>query len=60
MPHGEFLSDPEVHPFNKRIVRAALESAGLSREFLDNYGTGESHELLFPEKIPAAEGRGRG
>jgi 8-oxo-dGTP pyrophosphatase MutT (NUDIX family) len=48
MPKDEFLADPDVHAFNKRIVRAALESKGLSREFLEGYGTPETHELLFP------------
>jgi 8-oxo-dGTP pyrophosphatase MutT (NUDIX family) len=48
MPKDEFLTDPDVHPFNKRIVRAALESKGLSREFLDGYGSPETHELLMP------------
>ena len=49
LPTEDFLGDPDVHPFNKRIVRAALGSKGISREILENYGTPETHELLMPE-----------
>jgi 8-oxo-dGTP pyrophosphatase MutT (NUDIX family) len=48
MPHTDFLANEDVHPFNKRIVRAAISSPGISREYLDNYGTPETHELLLP------------
>jgi 8-oxo-dGTP pyrophosphatase MutT (NUDIX family) len=48
MPVTEFLSDPDVHPFNKRIVRAAMKSPGISREIIEGYGTPATHELLMP------------
>jgi hypothetical protein len=48
MPVEDFLADPDVHAFNKRIVRAALDSPGLSRESIEGYGTPESHEILMP------------
>jgi len=49
LPVADFLADPDVHAFNKRIVRIALgASPGLSREIIENYGTPETHELLMP------------
>lgn len=48
MPVEDFLSDPDVHDFNKRIVRAAMESKGICREIIEGYGRPETHELLMP------------
>ena len=46
LPVNEFLDDPEVHPFNKMIVRAATgPRPGLSEMYLDEYNS-ETHELL--------------
>ncbi|HUZ18737.1 MAG TPA: NUDIX domain-containing protein [Spirochaetia bacterium] len=48
MPVDEYLSHPDVHVFNRRIVEAALSSDGLPRAAIDGYGTPESHELFIP------------
>ncbi len=48
MPVQEFLSSPDVHDFNRRIIRAALSDGGLQPEVLPGYGTPESHELFMP------------
>ncbi len=56
MPVDEYLSHPDTHEFNRRIVEAALEverteRAGfpvLQPETLAAYGTPQTHELFFP------------
>lgn len=48
MPVDEYLSHPEVHVFNRRIVQAALDGEGLTRGSVDGYGTDETHELFLP------------
>ncbi len=57
MPVDEYLTHPDTHDFNRRIVAAALdvertERAGfpvLRSETLPDYGTPETHELFFPQ-----------
>ena len=58
MPLEEYLSAESVGQFNKRIVRAAIESRGMAPSALDghdNYGT---HEFFMPsdEKQQIEEG----
>lgn len=45
----EYLSHPDVHAFNRSIVRAAVYGDGIRRSFIEGYGTPESHELFFPD-----------
>ena len=47
MPVDEYLSSPETHPFNRKIVQTALSGKGLSPEDIEDYGTPETHELMF-------------
>lgn len=55
MPVAEYLRAPDVHQFNRRIVRAALGTGGMVREELEGYGTPETHEIFMP--VPAENGR---
>lgn len=48
MSVDEYLEHPDVHAFNRRIVRAALSSEGVHRSGIDGYGSPETHELFFP------------
>ncbi len=58
MPVDDYLSHPDTHDFNRRIVQAALdqEAAGaeparcpvLRPQSIPDYGTPETHELFFP------------
>jgi ADP-ribose pyrophosphatase YjhB (NUDIX family) len=59
MPLDEYLSSPHTHPFNRRIVEAAMRGARegdgtrvvdpLRPLVIDGYGTPETHELFFPD-----------
>jgi len=53
MPVDEFLGREDVHAFNKRIVRAALDSTGLVPTVIEGYGTPETHEIMLPGAGPA-------
>ncbi len=49
MPVEDYLALEQVHAFNKRIVRAALEHAGLTVQEMEGYGRGgRKLELFFP------------
>jgi 8-oxo-dGTP diphosphatase len=52
MPLDEYLLSEDTHSFNRRIVRAALESergkGELTPEFIEGYGSAESHEIFMP------------
>ncbi len=52
MPLDDFLSDPDTHPFNRRIVSAAAAGSGLTRQEIAGYGSPETHEMFFPEDSP--------
>ncbi len=46
IPLEDFLADPEVHSFNKLVVRAATSSApGFSEKFISEYKS-DTYELL--------------
>ncbi|MBI9104980.1 MAG: NUDIX domain-containing protein [Spirochaetales bacterium] len=47
MPVDDYLKDPDTHPFNRKIVSSTLNENGLTRDFIEGYGTPETHELLF-------------
>ncbi len=47
MPVEEYLSDPDTHPFNHKIVRTTLTTPGLKIDNIPDYGSPETHELLF-------------
>jgi ADP-ribose pyrophosphatase YjhB (NUDIX family) len=59
MPVHDYLQSELTHPFNRRIVEAAMQSGAhggadgacgpLRPESIDGYGTPETHELFFPE-----------
>lgn len=51
MPVDTFLNDPEVHTFNKEIVRAALENPGLAPSQLDGFRNDGSREFFMPKPI---------
>ena len=47
MPVDEYLSHPDTHPFNRKIVHTTLTTRGLQIEDIPDYGTMDTHELLF-------------
>lgn len=47
MPLDEYLNHPDTHPFNKKIVQTALSSRGLIPEEIEDYGTPQTHEMMF-------------
>ena len=54
MPVGDYLAAENVSDFNKRIVRAAMESPGLPPTTIDGYGDPERYEFFMPlaEEMP--------
>jgi len=48
MPVQEYLSHPDVHPFNRRIVQAAISTPGIRPASIEGYGKPETHELFIP------------
>ncbi len=48
MPVAEYLGDGNVHPFNKRIVRAAMESPGIAPAEIEGYGDRGKYEFFMP------------
>lgn len=47
MPVDEYLSDPDTHPFNRKIVETSLAKPGLTLDAIPDYGSPETHELMF-------------
>lgn len=47
MPVDDYLSDPDTHPFNRKIVQTTLNCQGLRLDSIPDYGTPETHELMF-------------
>lgn len=50
MPIDEYLTSEFVGHFNRQIVRAALESPGISSTWVDGYDNRETHEFFFPRE----------
>ena len=48
MPVAEYLASDYVGIFNKRVVRAALESPGVAPELIDGYGDPINYEIFMP------------
>lgn len=48
MPVDEYLAAEGVSSFNKEIVKAALESPGVSPTEIDGYSDPERHEIFMP------------
>lgn len=47
MAVDEYLTDPDTHPFNRKIVKASLSSRGLKIGTIPEYGSPETHEMMF-------------
>lgn len=47
MPVEEYLNDPDTHPFNQKIVRTVLKGQGLTCYEIPDYGSEETHEMMF-------------
>jgi 8-oxo-dGTP pyrophosphatase MutT (NUDIX family) len=50
MPVAEYFASDLVSVFNKRIVRAALASPGVSPEWIDGYGDPARYEFFMPQE----------
>jgi 8-oxo-dGTP pyrophosphatase MutT (NUDIX family) len=48
MPVSEYFDSDMVSPFNKRIVRAALNSPGVVPEWIDGYADPARYEFFMP------------
>ncbi len=55
MPVAEYLADENVSDFNKRIVRAAMETPGIVLTEVAGYGDGRRYEFFMPP--PASDTR---
>lgn len=49
MPVADYLSDPGVSLFNKRIVRSSLESSGLVPATIEGYAEEDRYEFFMPK-----------
>ena len=52
MPVDEYLEAEGVSTFNKEIVRAALESPGVSPIDIEGYSDPDRHEIFMPRREP--------
>ena len=50
MPLDEYYGSEYVSPFNKRIVRAALESKGVMPEWVEGYEDPSRYEIFLPQQ----------
>ena len=50
MPVDRFFEDPEISPFNKTIVRAALDGAGIVPSGIEGYGDPSRFEFFLPSE----------
>ena len=48
MPVQDYLDDEFVSVFNKHIVKAALESPGVTPMEIQGYSDPEKHEIFMP------------
>ena len=51
MPVQDYMDSEYVSIFNKQIVEAALNSAGVSPTFIEGYSDPEKHEIFMPRDI---------
>jgi len=58
MPVAEYFASHLVSTFNKRIVRAALSSAGVAPEWIDGYADPARYEFFMPSSSTETEGQG--
>ena len=52
MPSEQFLASEDVSNFNKSIVRAALDSPGIVRSWIEGVGDPETREFFMPPGGP--------
>ena len=52
MPVDWFFEDPQISPFNKTIVRAALDSPGIVPSTIEGYGDPSRMEFFLPSEKP--------
>lgn len=57
MPVDEYFASDLVSAFNKRIVRAALDSRGVSPEWIDGYADPTRYEFFMPSDLHLEEPR---
>ncbi len=43
----EYLSDPDTHIFNRKIVETSIKGKGLKLDVIPGYKSQETHELMF-------------
>jgi len=55
MPVDDYFASDLVSTFNKRIVRAALDSRGVSPEWIDGYADPARYEFFMPSDLQAEE-----
>ena len=60
MPVEDYLSAENVSTFNKSIVRAAIESSGVSLAEMADYGDPSRYEFFFPTRLQADPGEPAG
>ena len=51
MPVDEFLGSDKIHLFNKTIVRAAIQSEGVSLVEIPGYGPSDDFEFFMPSGV---------
>ena len=47
VPVDEYLNHADTHPFNRKIVQTTLANHGLKMDSIPDYGSPETHELMF-------------
>jgi 8-oxo-dGTP pyrophosphatase MutT (NUDIX family) len=57
MPVDEYFASDLVSVFNKRIVRAALTSPGVTPEWIDGYADPSRYEFFMPDEVQAEGAR---
>ena len=60
MPVDEYLEHEDTHPFNRRIVLAAMSGSGMVPEPIPDYGTPETHEIFMPNDPGKSDGHDEG
>lgn len=55
LPVQDYLTSESVSTFNKHIVKAALESPGVTHMEIDGYSTPDRHEIFMPNGMMPVE-----